>query len=35
VLHPGSSTPTVFLDIRGRIASGGEQGLLGLAFHQD
>lgn len=35
VLQPGSSTPTVFLDIRGRIASGGEQGLLGLAFHQD
>ena len=34
VLQPGSSSPTVFLDIRSRIASGGgEQGLLGLAFH--
>jgi hypothetical protein len=35
VLQPGSSTPTVFLDIRSRIVSGGEQGLLGLAFHPD
>jgi glucose/arabinose dehydrogenase len=33
VLQPGSSTPTVFLDIRTKIVSGGEQGLLGLAFH--
>ena len=33
VLQPGESTPTVFLDIRTRIVSGGEQGLLGLAFH--
>ena len=34
VLQPGSSSPTVFLDIRSRIVSGGgEQGLLGLAFH--
>ncbi|HWO01767.1 MAG TPA: PQQ-dependent sugar dehydrogenase, partial [Blastocatellia bacterium] len=33
VLQPGASTPTVFLDIRSRIVSGGEQGLLGLAFH--
>jgi glucose/arabinose dehydrogenase len=34
VLQPGASTPTVFLDIRSRItSSGGEQGLLGLAFH--
>jgi glucose/arabinose dehydrogenase len=34
VLQPGASAPTVFLDIRSRItASGGEQGLLGLAFH--
>ena len=34
VLQPGSSSPTVFLDIRSRITSGGgEQGLLGLAFH--
>jgi len=33
VLQPGSSTPTVFLDITASVLSGGEQGLLGLAFH--
>ena len=33
VLQPGESTPTDFLDIRTKIVSGGEQGLLGLAFH--
>ena len=33
VLQPGASSPTVFLDIRSRIVAGGEQGLLGLAFH--
>src|SRR5262245_43535096 len=33
VLQPGVQTPTVFLDIRMRVLSGGEQGLLGLAFH--
>ena len=33
VLQPGSTMPTVFLDIRGNVKSGGEQGLLGLAFH--
>jgi glucose/arabinose dehydrogenase len=33
VVQPGSSSPTVFLDIRSRILSGGERGLLGLAFH--
>ena len=33
VLQPGSSSPTLFLDIRSRIVAGGEQGLLGLAFH--
>src|SRR5262245_47196880 len=33
VLQPGSSTPTVFLDISSAVLSGGEQGLLGLAFH--
>ena len=33
VMHPGL-TPTVFLDITSRVLSaGGEQGLLGLAFH--
>jgi hypothetical protein len=33
VLAPGASTSTVFLDIRDRVRAGGEQGLLGLAFH--
>jgi len=33
VLQPGASTPTVFLDIHTKIVAGGEQGMLGLAFH--
>ncbi len=33
VLQPGSSTPTVFLDIHTKVVAGGERGLLGLAFH--
>jgi glucose/arabinose dehydrogenase len=33
VLQPGSTTPTVFLNIADSVQSGGEQGLLGLAFH--
>jgi len=33
VVQPGSTTPAVFLDIRSRVLSGGERGLLGLAFH--
>src|SRR5256885_1901753 len=33
VLQPGSTSPTVFLDITSKVLSGGEQGLLGLAFH--
>ncbi|MFL6216928.1 MAG: PQQ-dependent sugar dehydrogenase [Blastocatellia bacterium] len=33
VLQPNASAPTVFLDITSRVQSGGEQGLLGLAFH--
>jgi glucose/arabinose dehydrogenase len=33
VLQPGATTPTVFLDITSRVLSGGERGLLGLAFH--
>ncbi len=33
VLQPGSSTPTNFLNITSRVLSGGERGLLGLAFH--
>src|ERR1044072_3054064 len=34
VLQPGSSSPTVFLNITSKVLSdGNEQGLLGLAFH--
>lgn len=33
VLLDGATTPTTFLDISDRVLSGGEQGLLGLAFH--
>lgn len=33
VLQPGSSTAGVFLDITSKVLSGGEQGLLGIAFH--
>jgi len=33
VLLPGSSSPTVFLDITSKVLAGGERGLLGLAFH--
>ena len=33
VLQPGGTTPTVFLNITARVLSGGERGLLGLAFH--
>lgn len=33
VLLPGSSTPALFLDISAKVLSGGERGLLGLAFH--
>ena len=35
VLEPGAVVPSVFLDIQSRILSGGERGLLGLAFHPD
>ena len=35
VLSPGSPSPTLFLDITARVRSGGERGLLGLAFHPD
>lgn len=31
----GTVNPTSFLDISGQISSGGERGLLGLAFHPD
>lgn len=33
VVQSGASTATVFLDIQSRVVAGGEQGLLGLAFH--
>jgi glucose/arabinose dehydrogenase len=33
VLQPGATAPTIFLDITASVLSGGEQGLLGLAFH--
>jgi len=33
VLGPGAAAPTLFLDISDRVIAGGEQGLLGLAFH--
>src|SRR5689334_15250091 len=33
VLPPGSSLPTTYLDISSKVLSGGERGLLGLAFH--
>jgi hypothetical protein len=33
VLQPGSTAPTVFLNISSKVFSGGERGLLGLAFH--
>ena len=33
IVKGGTVLPTPFLDLRGRISSGGERGLLGLAFH--
>lgn len=33
VVQPGSRTTTDFMNISTRITSGGERGLLGLAFH--
>jgi glucose/arabinose dehydrogenase len=33
VLAEGAAAPTLFLDISSRAVAGGEQGLLGLAFH--
>jgi glucose/arabinose dehydrogenase len=33
ILRDGAVLPTPFLDVSSRIASGGERGLLGLAFH--
>ena len=33
--QPGVASSAVFVDISARVRSGGEQGLLGLAFHPD
>ncbi len=33
VIRGGASLPTPFLDIRDRVLSGGEEGLLSIAFH--
>ncbi len=35
VVANGKRRATPFLDVRSRVRSGGEQGLLGLAFHPD
>src|SRR5215510_10621961 len=36
VLQPGATAPTVFLGVRTLVATkGGEEGLLGDAFHPD
>lgn len=33
--NPGTSASKVFLDITPKVVSGGERGLLGIAFHPD
>src|SRR5262245_39095302 len=35
IFQNGSLLATPFLDIQNRVTSGGERGLLGLAFHPD
>ncbi len=35
IIQNGQLLDTPFLDLTGRISSGGERGLLGLAFHPD
>lgn len=35
ILESGAPLPEPFVDVSDRILSGGEQGLLGLAFHPD
>ncbi|MBA3611606.1 MAG: PQQ-dependent sugar dehydrogenase [Nitrospirales bacterium] len=33
ILNPGQGNPSLFLDIAEKLSTGGERGLLGLAFH--
>ena len=35
IVRDGAVVPNAFLDISGAVSGGGEQGLLGLAFHPD
>ena len=35
ILRDGTVQPEPFLDLRGQVSGGNEQGLLGLAFHPD
>ncbi|HEU4464524.1 MAG TPA: PQQ-dependent sugar dehydrogenase [Gemmatimonadota bacterium] len=35
IVENGSVLPAPFLDLRGQVSTGGEQGLLSLAFHPD
>jgi glucose/arabinose dehydrogenase len=35
IVKGGTVTSTAFLDISGQVSGGGEQGLLGIAFHPD
>ena len=35
IVKDGATLPTPFLNIDSKVASGGERGLLGLAFHPD
>jgi len=35
IVKDGSALPAPFIDIRDRVKSGGEQGLLSVAFHPD
>ncbi len=35
IVNPGTSSHATFMDIDDRVTSGGESGLLGLAFHPD
>src|SRR5687767_888659 len=35
IVENGAALPTPFLDLRGQVSTGNEQGLLSLAFHPD